>query len=60
MIDFYFLIPSSDSKFMEENVVPLLSSWMDNNSTSFNLSSLIQVFIQKIEILKKDPQKNPK
>ena len=45
---------------MEENIVPLLSKWMDNNTTSFNLSSLIQVFIQKVEILKKDPQKNQK
>lgn len=44
---------------MDENVVPLLSQWMDNNSTSFNLCSVIQVFIDKVDILKKDAEKNP-
>lgn len=44
---------------MDENVVPLLSQWMDNNPTSFNLGSVIQVFIDKVDILKKDAEKNP-
>ena len=42
---------------MEENIIPLLSSWMENNPTSCNLGSFIQVFLQKIEFLKKDSQK---
>lgn len=45
---------------MEENVVPLLSQWMENNPSSFNLGSFVQVFIQKVETLKKDSQQNAK
>ncbi|KAI2809695.1 hypothetical protein BLOT_000846 [Blomia tropicalis] len=47
----------SEKNFMEENIIPLLSSWMENNPTSCNLGSFIQVFLQKIEFLKKDSQK---
>ena len=45
---------------MEENVVPLLSQWMENNPSSLNLGSFIQVFVQKVEFLKKDNQQNEK
>nr|XP_027193748.1 dymeclin-like [Dermatophagoides pteronyssinus] len=48
----------SDSNFMNENVIPLISKWLDNNQTSQNLGSIIQVFIQKVDILKKNSQKN--
>ena len=43
---------------MNENVIPLISKWLDNNQTSQNLGSIIQVFIQKVDILKKNSQKN--
>ncbi|KAI7694011.1 Dymeclin, partial [Sarcoptes scabiei] len=47
----------SDANFMNENIIPFLGDWIENNPTSLNLSSMIQVFYNKIQLLKKDSQK---
>lgn len=37
---------------MEENIVPLLSQWMNNNLQTKNLGSTVYVFLEKVAFLK--------
>lgn len=50
--DVLFCCLSSDHKFMEENILPLLSQWMNNNLQTKNLGSTMHVFLEKIAFLK--------
>lgn len=45
---------------MTEYIIPLMSQWIDNNHSSNNIASMIQVFIQKVNLLKKSSQKDRK
>lgn len=43
-----------DTKFLEENIFPLASSWMDNNLVSNNLGTLIEVLANKLKVLQQE------
>ncbi|OTF73200.1 hypothetical protein BLA29_013588 [Euroglyphus maynei] len=57
-LSFAFTNLDAICNFMNENIIPLMSKWLDNNMASQNLGSIIQVFIHKVDILKKNVQNN--
>jgi hypothetical protein len=54
------IVNSSDPKYLDQNINPLLSSLVENNLSSHNIGSIVRVFLDKISHLKEEQTNDQK